>query len=65
MVLTELRSGINLELPDHYDAVSDMRDGAVTTAVHFEPDHDGLNAWWVSFADDPGERLLGDSCKWS
>ena len=58
-MLTDLRSGINLELPDHYDAVSDMRDGAVTTAVRFEPDENGLSAWWVSFADDPGGESAG------
>ena len=65
LVLTELRSGIDLELPDHYDAISDMRDGVVTTAVRFEPDENGLSAWWVSFADDPGESLQADSCRWS
>lgn len=59
LVLTDLRSGINLELPNHYDAVSDMRDGAVTAAVRFEPDENGLSAWWVSFADDPGGESAG------
>ena len=59
LVLTELHSGIKLDLPEKYDAVSEMREGAVTTAARFEPDQDGLTAWWVSFSSDPGDESAG------
>jgi len=59
LVLSELFSGISLRLPEKYDAVSEMRDGKVTTAVRFEPDQEGLSAWWVSFSEDPGEESAG------
>ena len=59
LVLSELFSGISLRLPEKYDAVSEMRDGKVTTAVRFEPDQEGLSAWWVSFSGDPGEESAG------
>ena len=59
LVLTELHSGIKLDLPERYDAVSEMREGAVTTAARFEPDQDGLTAWWVSFSSDPGDESAG------
>ena len=58
-MLTELHSGIKLDLPEKYDAVSEMREGAVTTAARFEPDQDGLTAWWVSFSSDPGDESAG------
>ena len=59
LVLSELFSGVSLRLPEKYDAVSEMRDGKVTTAVRFEPDQEGLSAWWVSFSRDPGEESAG------
>jgi uncharacterized membrane-anchored protein len=58
-VLSELYSGVNLSLPEKYDAISEMRDGTVTTAARFEPDQDGLSAWWVSFSKDPGGESAG------
>ena len=59
LVLSELYSGVNLSLPDKYDAISEMRDGTVTTAARFAPDQDGLSAWWVSFSRNPGEESAG------
>ena len=59
LVLSELYSGVSLSLPEKYDAISEMRDGTVTTAVRFEPDQEGLSAWWVSFSRDPGEESAG------
>ena len=59
LVLSELYSGVSLSLPEKYDAISEMRDGTVTTAARFEPDQDGLSAWWVSFSKDPGGESAG------
>jgi len=59
LVLSELYSGVSLSLPEKYDAISEMRDGTVTAAARFEPDQDGLSAWWVSFSKDPGAESAG------
>ena len=46
-------------MPADVEAVSTLRQGAVTAGSNFTPDNAGFTAWTVSFAQDPGDEPAG------
>lgn len=59
LVLARLTSSVGGSIPADAEAVSTLRDGAVTAGSNFTADNAGFTSWTVSFADDPGEAAAG------
>ena len=59
LVLARLTSSVGGEMPADVEAVSTLRQGAVTAGSNFTPDNAGFTSWTVSFAQDPGDAPAG------
>ena len=59
LVLARLTSSVGGEMPADVEAVSTLRQGAVTAGSNFTPDNAGFTSWTVSFTQDPGDESAG------